>query len=110
MQCDDCGYEFSMREIQSGMACPQCKELQQIDDRAEQIKKEKQVLIASRSAKVNSLMKDYEGATPTVVIDVNIGFVSLVVLFVKAAIALIPAILILMLFAYVVVPIFVGLT
>jgi hypothetical protein len=83
MQCDACQYEFTLSEIQSGVNCPRCAE------RAVQAQQ-----VAARSpaaASAGTYVKPQE----VVVVDFQMSFNSMVWFMVKAALASIPAIVIL---------------
>lgn len=87
MKCDFCSYEFTLRETQEGAECPQCaaaREKQQRELAARQ----------GASAVVRAAEFDYPGAQPVVVVDIKMGFWSMVIFMVKWAIAAIPALLI----------------
>ncbi|WP_044871979.1 hypothetical protein [Pseudomonas sp. LFM046] len=85
MQCNVCQYEFTLNEIQSGAECPKCAEAQRLERRAAEIVAEK--------AQPKAYVKPQE----VVVVDFQMSFNSMVWLMVKAALASIPAFIILFL-------------
>lgn len=99
-QCQKCGYEFTLREIQEKSECPKCAQWAAIEVRAEEIKQEKRAQLAGRSAAINKALEGFEGAQPVVVVDINMKFWSMVVFMVKWAFAAIPAVIIILVIAF----------
>lgn len=102
MQCPKCGHEPTLKEVQASPDdCPQCgvnyTKFQQIKEReAEEAAQQRAVAASLKkvSPVVRTVMHDYPGAQPVVVIDLNMGFWSMVKFMVKWAFASIPALLI----------------
>ena len=103
MQCPKCKYEPTMVEMQrSPDDCVSCgvnyqghaRHVEQ--KRIEAEEKKSQLKIAPA---VQAAMWDYRGAQPVVVVDVKMGFFSMVVFMVKWVLASIPAAIILALLA-----------
>lgn len=103
MQCPKCKYEPTMVEMQrSPDDCVSCgvnyqghaRHVEQ--KRIEAEEKKSQLKIAPA---VQAVMWDYGGAQPVVVVDVKMGFFSMVVFMVKWVLASIPAAIILALLA-----------
>lgn len=88
MKCDFCGYEFTMREAQEGAKCPRCEESRAKDESDKAWR-------ASVSPDVQGAIRDYPGAQPVVVVDLRMSFSSMMWFMVKAALASIPAFIIL---------------
>lgn len=103
MQCPKCGHEPTLKEVQASPDdCPQCgvnyTKFQQIKEReAEEAAQQRAVAASLKkvSPVVRTVMHDYPGAQPVVVVDLKMSFWSMVVFMVKWAIAAIPAFLIL---------------
>lgn len=95
MKCDSCGYEFTMREIQEQAECPKCVEEKLIDARAEEVRAEKRKSDAAMAPHVRKAVEQYKGAQPVVIMDLNMGFGSMVWFMVKWVLASIPAFIIL---------------
>jgi hypothetical protein len=95
MQCEFCTYEFSMREIQEGKPCPKCE--------AKKLEHDHGLLGdgGNVAPHVKKVMGEYRGAQPVVVMDLNMSFNSMVWFMVKAAIASIPALVILFVIGFV---------
>lgn len=128
MQCPKCHYEPTMAEMQrspndcvkcginyevharhlAGIAAEKAAEEAAIDARAKEIALERRMATAKLAPGVRRAVEGLEGSQPVVVVDINMGFFSMVKFMVKFAIAAIPAALILMFLAYVVIPGFLG--
>lgn len=88
MQCEKCGYEPTLAEIQAGWdECPGC--IQLATQKAVKAAVKKDVSYDVRKAQY-----DYAGAQPVVVVDLQISFRSMVSLMIKATLAAIPAMII----------------
>lgn len=103
MQCPKCNYEPTMAEMQrSPDDCVSCgvnyqghaRHVEQKRIEAEEKKAQLKLAPAVKAA-----MWDYSGAQPVVVVDVKMGFFSMVVFMVKWVLASIPAAIILALLA-----------
>lgn len=100
MQCPKCSYEPTLSELQrSPHDCVKCgvnyeshKELIAREAAEREARKAELGAIASEVREVTAL---YPGASPVVVIDINMSFVAMVRFMVKWAIATIPAAIIL---------------
>lgn len=106
MKCDVCGYEYTMREIQDDAPCPRCEEKRQNGSRATSA-----TAGAARttvSPVVSKAVRGLEGAQPVVVVDFQMSFNSMVWFMVKAAIAAIPAMIIITILWLIVVALFGG--
>lgn len=88
MKCDFCSYEFTLKEIQQGAECPKCAAAR-IAESADRDAR------GSVAPTVRGALRDYAGAQPVVVVDIKMGFWSMVVFMVKWTLAAIPAFLIL---------------
>lgn len=103
MQCPKCKYEPTMAEMQASPGdCVSCGVNYQGHARFVEQKKieaeEKNAQVKLAPA-VQAAMWDYSGAQPVVVVDVKMGFFSMVVFMVKWVLASIPAAIILALLA-----------
>ncbi|WP_036992222.1 FmdB family zinc ribbon protein [Metapseudomonas furukawaii] len=74
MKCDDCGYEFTLKQIQAEAECPVC---------------------ADATMRHVGAAGDYVRPQQVVVVDFQMSFNSMVWFMVKAALASIPALIIL---------------
>lgn len=100
MQCPNCGYEPTMSEMQrSPDDCVKCGinyegHARAVDRRA-QDERERRAKLAAMAPVVKEVAENYAGAQPVVVVDIRMGFWSMVHFMVKFAIATIPAAIIL---------------
>lgn len=100
MQCPNCGYEPTMAEMQrSPDDCVKCGINYQgfarsLERRAEE-DRERRAKLAAMAPAVKEAAQAYAGAQPVVVVDIKMGFWSMVIFMVKWAIAAIPALTIL---------------
>ena len=99
MQCPNCGYEPTMAEMQrSPDDCVKCGINYQgfarsLERRAEE-DRERRAKLAAMAPAVKEAAQAYAGAQPVVVVDIKMGFWSMVIFMVKWAFAAIPAMLI----------------
>lgn len=104
MQCPNCGYEPTMAEMQrSPNDCVKCGINYQgyarsLERRADE-ERERRAKLETMAPVVKEAAQAYAGAQPVVVVDIKMGFWSMVIFMVKWAIAAIPALLILSLLA-----------
>jgi hypothetical protein len=105
MECPKCHYEPTLSEMQASPGdCVKCGINYEGHARfieEERARKEAQVEtrtadLSSMSPSVRHAIYHHRGAQPVVVVDVNMGFWSMVVFMVKWALASIPALLILL--------------
>lgn len=101
MKCDFCRYEFTVKEAQEGAKCPKCEEVR------EKAASEK-AWRSSVSLDVQGALRDHPGAQPVVVVDFRMSFTSMMWFMVKAALASIPALIILFLIGSVLTGFFAG--
>ena len=108
MQCPKCGYEPTLKELQSSPGdCVACgvnfEKYQQIQAReADEAAQKRGAIAAAKksSPAVWGALQRHPGAQPVVVIDIQMNFWSMVGFMVKWAFATIPAILIIMLIVW----------
>lgn len=104
MKCPNCGYEPTLAEMQhSPDDCVKCGINYQgyarsLERRAEE-DRDRRAKLAAMAPVVKEAAQAYAGAQPVVVVDIKMGFWSMVIFMVKWAIAAIPALLILSLLA-----------
>lgn len=102
MQCPKCGYEPTLKELQSSPGdCVACgvnfdkyQQIQAREAEAAAQRKASAANLANVSPVVRAAMHDYPGAQPVVVVDLKMSFWSMVKFMVKWAFASIPAVLI----------------
>ena len=89
-RCPKCGINYAdvIRAKAAKAANPQ-------PSAADEMRREALKVKSVRSAEVNKMMQGYDGASPVVIVDINMSFNSMVWFMVKWAIAAIPALIIL---------------
>lgn len=100
MQCPNCGYEPSLSELQrSPDDCVKCginyQGYQRSLDRQAEAQRSRAAELAAMSPVVRDAVKEYPGAQPMVIVDINMSFGAMVRFMVKWAIAAVPAAIIL---------------
>lgn len=119
MQCPACNHIPLAGSTANPNSCPKCginyadvirakasRAAMQQPSAADEMRREALKVKAARSADVNKMMQGYEGASPVVIVDINMSFNSMVWFMVKWAIAAIPALIILSLIALAIMVVF----
>ena len=114
MQCPVCNHDATVAEFGDPLRCPDCGayyekaawERAGLLTKAQHDRERPAIKIASRKSgsadalHVQNVMREFPGAQPVVVLDVNMGFNSMVLFMIKWALAAIPAMLILFLIGF----------
>lgn len=120
MKCPVCDHEAPAAEFGDPLRCPGCGAYYEkaVKSKAQQVaeansKQEQRPAVRTQTDfaanSIRSLMSEYPGAQPVVVLDLKMPFNSMIMFMIKWALASIPALLILMVIGFFAAAIFGGL-